>query len=138
MKYKFFKFNICRIKDVKPVLPLRSVWVQPPHTLKYTDPDTCTSVMLLLNGEDEGHYCRLTYLLMARRGIKGPKQAPLCSPRAVFQDGRGEVSTLLQVSALSIAVGAGRPNSQLALPAEASLVSHEMEEITTSSDIQAP
>lgn len=79
-------------------------------------------------GEDEGYYCRLTYLLMTRRRIKGPKQTPLCSPGAVFQDSRGNVSRLLQISAPSIAVDAGRPHSLLMLPAEASFVSHEMEE----------
>lgn len=28
-------------------------------------------------GEDEGYYCRLTYLLVVRRIIKGPKWTPL-------------------------------------------------------------
>lgn len=80
-------------------------------------------------GEDEGYYCRLTYLLMARRRIKGPKQTPLRSHQAVFRDSRGEVSRLLQISAPSIAVGVRRPQPLLMLPAEASFVSHEMEEL---------
>lgn len=79
-------------------------------------------------GEDEGYYCRLTYLLMARRRIKGPKQTPLRSPQAVFQDGRSKVSRLLQISAPSIAEEIRRPHPLLMLPAEASFVSHEMEE----------
>lgn len=35
-------------------------------------------------GEDEGYYIRLTYLLMSRRRIKGPKQTPLRSPQCFF------------------------------------------------------
>ena len=41
-------------------------------------------------GEDEGYYCRLTYLLMARRRIKGPQRTPLLllSPQAAFLERR--------------------------------------------------
>lgn len=99
-------------------------------------------------GGDEGYYCRLTYLLMARRRIKGPKQTPLCSPWAVSQDRRGKVSRSLQISAPSIAAGVREASFPANTPCGGLIcfpwdggtaqIKADPPEFTTSSDIQAP
>lgn len=80
-------------------------------------------------GEDEGYYCCLTDLLHCKKNNqRTQRDPPLLSASLFFETVEAEVSRLLQISVPPIAVDIGRPHSAILLPAEASFVSHEMEE----------
>lgn len=86
MKHNYFIFNICRTKRPKTCIPSEvSLGSAPSHfKIHWSRHMHLSDAAADDYGEDEGHYCRLTYLLMVRRRIKGPKQAPLCSPASCF------------------------------------------------------